>query len=173
MSTRHRVNFSLYRENTRPRQLRGYLALAGLDGAVDRLADEVTNLRARRAFSAAVPAHVAAECETLLFRDGELCLYVQQGAWASWLRGRSERILGQIQSAGAAVKRVRVVVAPRGAVSGRRPVDRPLLPGAEAPTLVRQVAETVTNPELKASLGRLAQRLAAVRARDNAGDDPE
>ncbi len=171
MSTRHRVNLSLYRENSRPRQLRGYLALAGLDGAVERLADDVASVRARRAFQALVPPDVAAGCETLLFRDGELCLYVHQGAWASWLRGRSERLLTGLQARSAGVKRLRVVVAPRGAVNGRRPVDKPLPPSEEAPTLVRQSAEAVTNPALKASLGRLAQRLAAVRDAGDSGDE--
>lgn len=157
----------LYRENTRPRQLRGYLAFCGLDGALDRLADDVANARARRAFHALVPEAVAEACELLLFRDGELCLYVHQGAWATWLRNRAERLVEGLREQRTGVSRLRVVVAPRGAAALERPVEKPVPPSADAPALVQKSAAMATDPDLKRSLDRLARRLAKCREDSN------
>ena len=159
MSAKSRVNYSLYRENSRPRQLRGYLAFCGLQGALDRLADEVTTRRAQSAFESIVPAEISGACEVLLFRDGELCIFARQGAWANWLRNRHTRLMDGFTGHGIRLSRLTVVVAPHNAVDHTRAVEKPLPPSADAGRLLRQRAVDTTSPRLKSALERLATRL--------------
>lgn len=165
LSSRHTVNVPLYRENGRPRQLRGYLAYLGLDGLMDRLADDISTERARHAFEASVPPHIHAACELLLFRDGELAIYVPEGAWASWLRNRQDRIVAALAEHRVKVARLRLVVTPGAATIPERPVARPTPPPPDAARLVRDAAASVTDRKLGNALERLARRLEA-SARD-------
>lgn len=159
MTARYRSNGSLYKENTRPRQLRGYLAFCGLDNALNRVADGVATAGARRAFETLVPEEIHRECDTILFRDGELCVYAHRSDLAGWLRNRQERLARGFVDNGIAVKRIKVVVSPRGAVSPVRPVEKPLAPTPGSARVVLSGARSVSDPGLKAALTRLALRL--------------
>jgi hypothetical protein len=159
MSTRRKTNFSLYRENARPRQLRGYLAYCGLEGALDRLADEVSTVRARRAFLEAVPADVGESCEVLLFKDGEFRIHADKPGVASWLRNRQQRIVDALRERHVGVNRLRLVVSPSTRFEVLRPVAKPDRPPPDAAKLIRESASHVTHSSLKKALARLADRL--------------
>ncbi|KAA3632516.1 MAG: DUF721 domain-containing protein, partial [Proteobacteria bacterium] len=125
MSARYRFNASLYKENTRPRQLRGYLAYSGLDAALDRVADTVPTLHARRTFEALVPEEIHRECEIVLFRDGELSVYAGRSAVASWLRNRHRRLLTGFAEKRIEIKKLTFYVSPAGVTRSNRPVAPP------------------------------------------------
>jgi len=125
---------------------------------MDRLADDVSTARARHAFEASVPPHIHAACEILLFRDGELAIYVPRGAWASWLRNRQDRIVAALAERRVNVARLRAPPA--------RPVNQPAPPPPDAARLVRDAAANVTDKKLGNALERLANRLEA-----SAGDE--
>lgn len=132
---------------------------------MDRLADDVSTARARHAFEASVPPHIHAACEILLFRDGELAIYVPRGAWASWLRNRQDRIVAALAERRVNVARLRLVVTPGAAAPPARPVNQPAPPPPDAARLVRDAAANVTDKKLGNALERLANRLEA-SARD-------
>lgn len=159
MTARYRSNSALYKENTRPRQIRGYLAFCGLDDALKRVADSVATVGARRTFESLVPEEIHGECDTILFRDGEFCVYAHRSDLAGWLRNRQERLERGFAENGIAVRRIKVVVSPRGGAAPARPVDKPLAPASGTARVVLSGARAVSHPGLKAALTRLAMRL--------------
>ncbi|MCZ7600099.1 MAG: hypothetical protein M5U09_23435 [Gammaproteobacteria bacterium] len=133
---------------------------------MDRLADDVSTARARHAFEASVPPHIHAACEILLFRDGELAIYVPVGRRASWLRNRQDRIV----AAPGRAPRQRRPAAPRWSPPApphprHAPSTNPPRRHPTPPARSRDAAANVTDKKLGNALERLANRLEA-SARD-------
>ncbi|GJL81170.1 MAG: hypothetical protein DHS20C01_08040 [marine bacterium B5-7] len=159
MRVGNRTNRALYKENTRPRQLKGYLALSGLEGALERIANDVPRLRAQAAFDTLVPDDIRLNCDLILFRDGDLNIYTPHPVWASWLRNRRERLIHGFREARVEIRSIRVLVAPRPEVGIREAPEKPQKPTQSAAHSVHMGASTVSNPDLANALERLAKRL--------------
>ncbi len=160
MTRNYKINSELYKQNRRPRQLRGYLAFSGVDQLMSKIAQPHLDEHARRTFSTLVPDGMRAAMETLLFADGTFTVYTGHAQWASWVRGRSRRLRDGLNAAGLEVRAVRAVVCPTGGELHRRPApDRPQQPPASTPELLRGGAAGAASDGLREALNRLAERI--------------
>ena len=92
MTQKYKSNASLYKQNRRPRQLRGYLAFSGVDQLMARIAAPHLDEHGRRLFSTLVPPEMLAQTETILFADGVFTIYTEHAQWANWARSRARRL---------------------------------------------------------------------------------
>ena len=156
MTRSSKFNGPLYKQNRRPRQLRGYLAVGGIDQLLEKISTPPLDEHCRRLFSTLIPAEMRDQTETILFADGILTVYTGQSHWATWARNRSRRLVEGLRAGGVRVRELKVVVCPAGSVQAVRPAERPDRPPSEAPDLLRQRASDVSSEELKQALDRLA-----------------
>lgn len=131
---RQYLDAGLHALTTRARQLER------LDGEVRRLLPEL-----------------GGHCRVANVRRGTLVLQADSPAWASRLRYQTRSLLGQLQHRGYAnLNAVQVRIAP--ATAERRPPPRRARLSNASGELLRQTAEDLDNPALRAALRRLARR---------------
>ncbi len=159
MTQNYKINNPLYKQNRRPRQLRGYLAFSGVDQLLARIAAPHLDEHARRLFSTQIPAEMRTEVQTLLFSDGTFTVYTGHAHWASWARNRARRLADSLRAGGVEACELRVVMCPAGRADTRAPVERPRKAPESAPQLLRQRAASTHGDDLKDALNRLANRI--------------
>ena len=156
MNGNYKLNSALYKQNRRPRQLRGYLAFGGMDRLMEKIASPPLDEHGRRLFSTLIPADMRGQAETILFADGIFAVYTERPHWANWVRNRSQRLTDSLLAGGVRIRELRVVMCPARGAGAPRPVDKPVAPPREAPALLRQRAADAASGELKSALERLA-----------------
>jgi hypothetical protein len=135
------------------------LPLRRLFVSSDRLKDLLGRIRQNEAMTARVrallPVDLAAHLVAALLQDGRLLLLASSPAWASRLRFS----VPQLRHGLAKIRDIRVAVLPETHAKPRRPqvkAWRTPTFSAEVAEQIRAVAATLTDPQLKSAMLRLA-----------------
>jgi hypothetical protein len=118
-------------------------ALLGLDGLVQEL----------------LPDALKTHCRVLSVRDETLVLAADSPVWAARLKFHSSQLVKQLnrqQTVKLRTVRIRVRPPEKQLVTERR--NTPLKLGINSATALRQAADSVSDPDLKSALLRLANR---------------
>ena len=118
-------------------------ALLGLDGLIQEL----------------LPDALKTHCRVLSVRDQTLVLAADSPVWAARLKFHSSQLVKQLnrqQTVKLRTVRIRVRPPEKQLVTERR--NTPLKLGINSATALRQAADSVSDPDLKSALLRLANR---------------
>jgi hypothetical protein len=118
-------------------------ALLGLDGLIQEL----------------LPDALKTHCRVLSVRDETLVLAADSPVWAARLKFHSSQLVKQLnrqQTVKLRTVRIRVRPPEKQLVTERR--NTPLKLGINSATALRQAADSVSDPDLKSALLRLANR---------------
>lgn len=92
------------------------------------------------------------------YRDGVLTLVLEDAAWATRLRYQQERLVNQLQQHDefAGLQRLTLKVRPAATRPAREEQEERRYLSEQASTQIRQSADDITDPRLRAALERLA-----------------
>jgi hypothetical protein len=108
---------------------------------------------------ALLPAPLTEHCRILSIRDTTLVLAADSPVWAARLRFHTPLLLKQLaRIQGVRLRRVRIRVRPPEAATAPRHRHVPNRRSAAGTAALQQAAQTVSDPELKTALLRLANR---------------
>ncbi len=106
-----------------------------------------------------LPEALKTHCRVLSVRDGTLVIAAESPVWAARLKFHSSQLVKQLnrqQTVKLRTVRIRVRPPERQVVTERR--NKPLRLGINSATALRQAADSVSDPDLKSALLRLANR---------------
>lgn len=105
-------------------------------------------------------------CKVAALREGVLTLLISNAQWATHLRYQQQRLLRQLVQHPELENLTKIIVRVQPTIGeSRQHTPPPLLPESAAETL-RTTADTVSHPQLRAALQRLAQHTADHRDRN-------
>lgn len=138
-----------------PRPLNEFLSCSSqATGIQQRLEEHRQLLRLVRSL---LPAPLDHHCLATVLKDERLLLYTDTSAWASRMRFHSRELTRELVAKRIQIKKisVRVMIQP----SDRRRKARGMRRlSSENATLIRQTADDLSDPDLKAALQRLADK---------------
>jgi hypothetical protein len=152
-------NVKKYHPSGKARRLGAYLP-PSLTNALNRRSDE--GLQLRQAWLAAIPEPLVSHAHPVRYTAGLLFVHADSPAWAGRLRHEQSTFMAALKRVSflrdLTDLRVRVVpldAGPLTKAASPRPMSRL---SANAANVVEQSAATISDPDLRAALQRLAQR---------------
>ena len=143
------------------RQVKGYLGFCGADASLQQLASELETRLAEKQLARMIPAELFQDCNVLLFKNRKLFIYSPKPECTSWLRNRQLRLCEQLRAAGIKIAEIRPITTPRACRAGVQKTMTSRSAPKNAARVVADGANCIENPELRASLMRLSERLAS------------
>lgn len=103
------------------------------------------------------PDDLRNHCQIINLQQSQLTVAADNAAWATQLRYQVNTVLDGIKTVMPDIRSLKIVTQQPDAIVKTKPVEKREL-SAEAAEHLQATAETVTNPELKAVLEKLASR---------------
>lgn len=106
-----------------------------------------------------LPETLKAHCRVLSVRDETLVLAADSPVWAARLKFHSSQLVKQLnRQQTVKLRTVRIRVRPPEKLVATERRSKPLKLGSNSATALRQAADSVSDPDLKSALQRLANR---------------